>query len=148
MKLDAILQRIKSEQLRWIAGYLANQGYTRKKTYRIQKTKTAWENALFSNNVTGTIDLYTDFDVPLYTKEVLLRVVARDTGGGGYGFHLSTTPDYPYLVSAVNPTSAISGYWTGWMPTTGGKTPFVYYLTSASGTNTLSVYVRVWGHTY
>jgi len=109
-------------------------------------TSVAWTNKTLSNGATGTINWVTDFGLPEIPKLVWLSVPVRDSGsaGGAYKIEFSAknTTTNPSLIAwaeaAVNDAVRTTH---GCVAVADNGT--TYYSVTASGVNTMDVWVRV-----
>lgn len=109
-------------------------------------TNAAWEAAAFSNGATGTINWNALFGVPLKARAVFLWVAARDSAsaGGSYAFNLrarATTSDPSLTCRCPRAVNDEPAHQHGWVPIAAAGTS--YYNITASGANTMDVWVRV-----
>lgn len=119
-----------------------------------------WEGQTHSTTGTTSIYLPSRFPaIPTGVKAIYVRLLAKDSFSmnlGSSGGHNNPRTD---LYFSIGPTSAdpwalacypwgeniISGI-GGICPTNAGDNRYIYYRITASGTNTLSAWIRIWGY--
>lgn len=113
----------------------------------IPLSSTSWDGDLRSTS-TGSIDLNAVFGTPAGIKAVILTVSVRETGalGGGTWFaQFGPGASYTYACQAFALGGNTYASTMGTVPVASdGKT--IYYSIGASGTNTINVYIYIWGY--
>jgi hypothetical protein len=111
-------------------------------------TSTSWDGDARSTTAKTLIDLSAVFGVPAGVKAVLVKVALRDSGsaGGLYTFQLSgvssgTNYSLSETASEINDRFT---YGQGIVPCDANGD--IYYALTASGTNTMDVWLEIWGY--
>ena len=110
---------------------------------------TAWDGDAFSTTAKTLIDLSEVFGVPAGVKGIFVRLVARDSGSSAGFCQLALSPN------ATADSVAIQAYLQG-VPndvyvSVNGIVPCdtngdIYYQIAASGTDTMDVFLEIWGY--
>ena len=112
-------------------------------------TSTAWDGDSYSTTPKTKIDLSSVFSAPAGIKAVLLEAAARDSGSAGKETLIRFSPN-----DTAN-SSAMECYLTGrandQFNVSSGICPCdangdIYYQITASGANSMDVYLRIWGY--
>jgi len=109
-------------------------------------TSTAWNGDPRSTVGTSTlIDLSTVFGVPAGVKAVLLRINIKETGTPGtYHFHCGPGSGYWYCLGVYAQAANVENSITGIVPCNADGD--IYYRIAASGSNTMTVHLQIWGY--
>jgi len=111
-------------------------------------TGTSFDGDYFSTVGSSTsIDVSSEFGVPASAAAIVASIVVQDSGtwgGGEYTFWLGPTSTYYYALGAVC-------YGGGYKARNQGIVPIdasgnIYYRCSASGSNTMQAWIRIWGY--
>ena len=112
-------------------------------------TSTSWDGDSFSTTAKTKIDLSAVFGAPAGIKAVLLEVAARDSGSAGVETRIRFSPNDTanssamecYLTGRANDQYNVS---SGICPCNANGD--IYYQITASDTNSMDVYLRIWGY--
>ena len=109
-------------------------------------TSTAWDGNLRSTVSTSTlIDLSTVFGAPAGVKAVLLRINIKETGTpGAYYFYCGPGSSCWYCLGLYAQAANVENSITGVVPCDANGD--IYYRIAASGTNTMTVNLQIWGY--
>ena len=117
-------------------------------------TSTAWDGDAYSTTAKTLIDLSEVFTtptaVPAGVKAVLVQVQCRDSASSGTATnHFSISPSSSADVNAI--VTRCNGMPNDYWASEAGICPCnangdIYYQCAASGTNTLDVYLQIWGY--
>ena len=117
-------------------------------------TSTAWDGDAYSTTAKTLIDLSAVFTtptaVPAGVKAVLVQVQCRDSASSGTATnHFSISPSSSADVNAI--VTRCNGMPNDYWASEAGICPCdangdIYYQCAASGTNTLDVYLQIWGY--
>lgn len=113
-------------------------------------TSTAWGGDSFSTTDKTLIDLSAVFGAPAGIKAIAVRIFAQDSGSSstnGTYFGLSPNNVSGELAVVVRP----SGMPNDWKVDVAGICPCnsngdVYFQSTSSGTNTMDVWIQIWGY--
>ena len=111
-------------------------------------TSTAWDGDAYSNTTKTKIDLSSVFSVPAGVKAVLVKVSLRDSGSAATSclFQLSgvsSGTNYS-LTAQASPINDRYAYFNGIVPCDDNGD--IYYNIVASGTDTMDVFLEIWGY--
>ena len=111
-------------------------------------TSTAWDGDAYSTTSKTKIDLSSVFGVPAGVKAVLVKVALRDSASASGLYYIqfsgvSSGTGYSLTVPAI-PVNDRYGYGQGIVPCNANGD--IYYQLTASGTNTMDVYLEIWGY--
>jgi len=113
-------------------------------------TSTAWDGDAFSTTSKTLIDLSTVFGVPAGVKAILVQLLARDSGSAAstlvfFGVSPNDTDGSLAIMSVQRglPNDTMV-YETGICPCDSNGD--IYYQITASGTDTMDCYIRIWGY--
>ena len=112
-------------------------------------TSTAWDGDSYSTTPKTKIDLSSVFSAPAGIKAVLLEAAARDSGSAGKETLIRFSPNDTtnssamecYLTGRANDQYNVS---SGICPCDANGD--IYYQITASGANSMDVYLRIWGY--
>lgn len=112
-------------------------------------TSTAWDGDSFSTTAKTKIDLSAVFGAPAGVKAILVRVSVRDSGSAAGNPWLLLSPNDTTNVGALNLRAA--GIANDALVDESGICPCdangdVYYQCVATGSNTLDVWLYIWGY--
>ena len=112
------------------------------------KTSTSWDGDARSTTGKTLIDLSVVFGVPALIKAILVRLTAKDSGSSTGFCQLALSPNN--TADSVSVQAYLQGVANNVFVTENGIVPCdangdVYYQIAASGTNTLSAYIEIWG---
>jgi hypothetical protein len=110
-------------------------------------TSTAWDGDAFSTTAKTKIDLSVVFGVPAGVKAVLVNVALRDSGSAANECLISLSPSS----SAGGMTARCSGiandkFVNACLTVPCDTNGDIWYEIAASGTNTMYVYLQIWGY--
>jgi len=109
-------------------------------------TSVAWTNKTLSNGATGTINWVTDFGLPEIPKMVWLATAVRDSGSAGGYYYITFQAKVTttiYSIIAVAESAVNDCIRTTHAPVAVADNGTTYYSVTASGVNTMDVWVRV-----
>lgn len=110
-------------------------------------TSTSWDGDSFSTVGTSTqLDLSSVFGVPAGITAVLMNTQVKDSAGAGnyyFGCGPSSTYWYAQTIYSVSSSVYCQGRPVAIPCDSNGD---VWYRIAASGSNTLNVYIRIWGY--
>ncbi len=115
-----------------------------------QMASTSWDGDSFSTTAKTLIDLSSVFGVPAGVNAVLVRTLVRDAGSvGNINVFLALSPN-DIAISGPHwnrPAGLPNDYWSEAL----GICPCdingdIYYQIDASGTDTMDVYMEIWGY--
>ena len=106
----------------------------------------AWNPITLSNGAAGTIDWVATFGLPEMPKLVFVQAAVRDAASTGGNYYIdfkakSTTTLASFTCKANRAVDDHANWYTGLIPVQENGTS--YYLVTASGVNTMDVWVRV-----
>ena len=112
-------------------------------------TSTSWDGDSFSTTAKTKIDLSAVFGAPAGIKAVLLEVAARDSGSAGVETRIRFSPNDTAHSSAME--CYLTGRANDQFNVSSGICPCdangdIYYQITASGANSMDVYLRIWGY--
>jgi hypothetical protein len=112
-------------------------------------TSTSWDGDSFSTTTKTKIDLSSVFGVPAGVKMVKVKLSARDSGSASHEVYFQLSPNDTHLPNAV--LLFLSGTPNNKFRSVSGDCPCdkngdIYYEISASGTDTMDVYMEIWGY--
>ena len=113
-------------------------------------TSTAWDGDAFSTTSKTKIDLSSEFGVPAGAKAILVQLLARDSGGAASTLvFFGVSPDHTDgSLAIMNVQRGLPNdtmvYETGICPCDSNGD--IYYQITASGTDTMDCYIRIWGY--
>jgi len=113
-------------------------------------TSTSWDGDSFSTTGKTLIDLSSVFGVPAGAKAILVQLLARDSGSAAstivfFGVSPNGTDGSLAIMSVQRglPNDTMV-YATGICPCDSNGD--IYYQITASGTDTMDCYIRIWGY--
>lgn len=110
-------------------------------------TNTAFAADTFSDVTTSTIIQNTSWSttIPSSATALLIQIIAQDSGAGSDSLYFAVGPNstYWYTAAARPQVANINAELTTVVPCTNGD---IYYRVNASGSNTMTVTLRVWGY--
>ncbi len=112
-------------------------------------TSTAWDSDTFSTTSPTLLDLSAVFGVPAGVRRVLVRLACKDSGsagGSGYYVYLSPTDAPATAPMVLRPSGLPNNYWIegiGEIPCTADGD--LWYAIGASGVNTMTIKLEIWG---
>ena len=111
-------------------------------------TSTSWDGDAFSTTGKTLIDLSAVFGVPAGVKAVMVKIALRDSGSAAASclFQLSgVSSGTNYSLTAIaSPIADRYAYYSGIVPCDANGD--IYYMTTASGSATMDIYLEVWGY--
>lgn len=111
-------------------------------------TSTSWDGDSFSDVGTSTvIDLSAAFGIPGGVKAVLMEVICQDSatwGTSGLYFACGPSSTYWYALSCRPAGGDVLASALTPVPTNSNGD--IYYRINASGSNTMNVWIRIWGY--
>jgi len=110
-------------------------------------SSTSWDGDLYSTTDVTLLDLSAVFEVPAGVKAVMLRITAKDSaawGTTGLRFALGPSSTYYNNVTAYPAGGSVYSASTGIVICNADGD--IYYKIEASGENTMSCYMQVWGY--
>lgn len=110
-------------------------------------TSASWNSSLRSTTSATVIDLSAVFGVPANVKAVLVRAESKETANTpstGTYFSVGPSAAYYYAVVAHAVGSTLKASITGICPCDANGD--IYYRVVASGTNTLTAHLEIWGY--
>ena len=109
-------------------------------------TSTSWDGDARSTVSTSTlIDLSAVFGVPAGVKAVLIRINIKETGTpGAYYFYCGPGSSYWYCLGLYAQAANVENSITGVVPCNADGD--IYYRIAASGSNTMTVNLQIWGY--
>ena len=143
--IDGILNAINNLTKR--ISRLEVQGYGQFIPLTTELTSTSFDGDSFSNVGATVLDLSAVFGVPAGIKAALVQVIARDSAAWGTdGLYVAVganaTAEWPLTIRPAGGDVWLEGL--GIVPCT--TTGDFSYTISASGANTMEVYIRIWGY--
>ena len=143
--IDGILNAINNLTKR--ISRLEVQGYGQFIPLTTELTSTSFDGDSFSNVGATVLDLSAVFGVPAGIKAALVQVIARDSAAWGTdGLYVAVganaTAEWPLTIRPAGGDVWLEGL--GIVPCT--TTGDFSYTINASGTNTMEVYIRIWGY--
>lgn len=112
-------------------------------------TAAAWEGLAHSTTGAVSINLVSTFGLPSNVKAVAVRIIARDSGTHPLTspyFAIGPTSIDPYQVAVYPNGSDMMASTAGVVNTNSSNNALIYYRITASGTNTLDAWIRIWGY--
>jgi len=143
--IDGILNAINNLTKR--ISRLEVQGYGQFIPLTTELTSTSFDGDSFSNVGATVLDLSAVFGVPAGIKAALVQVIARDSAAWGTdGLYVAVganaTAEWPLTIRPAGGDVWLEGL--GIVPCT--TTGDFSYTINTSGTNTMEVYIRIWGY--
>ena len=110
------------------------------------QTAMNWQDTVYSSVSTPQpMHLVSSFGIPANAKAVLVSLSVKDSAGAG-NYYLALGPNNTYNYAAVCRSVSASYYNTVGPVSIPCQDGDIYYRIVASGTSTLTVYVRIWGY--